>query len=95
MRTNSGRSKRIAEAKAAQQLRVEDPVEYAKRFWDTPPKVRIEHGAWVNALESPPFGAGKYTWGLTVTFPFKILKDEKMKRFMEEIQRAAERTIFQ
>ena len=58
------------------------------------PKLRIAYAAWANALETPPFGSGEYTWQLTVTFPFKILKDYKMKRFWEEIENAFEKIFF-
>lgn len=58
------------------------------------PKVKIAYAAWANALISPPFDSGEFTWQLTVTFPFKIRKDEKMKRFMEEIENVFEKIFF-
>lgn len=57
------------------------------------PKLRIKHGAWTNALEDPPFGSGLFTWQLTLNFPFKVAKDEKLKRFEELIQRGFEKTF--
>jgi len=59
-----------------------------------PPKLRIAFGAWANALEEPPFGSGKYTWQLTLTFPFKMRKDKKMEEFMEVIQRVFKSLFF-
>ena len=58
------------------------------------PRLRIAYAAWANALEDPPFGTGEFTWQLTITFPFRILKDEKMKRFWEVIQDAFQKIYF-
>ena len=73
-------------------LRAFAPYHVAKEKGEVP-ILRIKHGTWINALETPPFGTGKYTWQLTVTFPFKMEKDAKMEQFKEAIQRAFE-TIF-
>lgn len=43
-------------------------------------KPRIAYGRWINALTND-----RFTWQLTITFPHKLLKDDKMKRFKEEI----------
>ena len=69
--------------------RARHPLLFAKLKGEKP-KLRIAHGAWINALESPPFGSGKFTWQLTITFPCKLPKDERMERFKEKIQDAFE-----
>lgn len=53
-------------------------------------KPRIAYGAWINALTND-----RYTWQLTITFPYKLPKDDKMKRFKEEIMLAFEKIYFQ
>ena len=48
------------------------------------PKLKFRN-VWYNALEDPPFGTGKLSWGFGVMLPFRITQ-EKQKELQEKIQ---------